>query len=176
MTKYLISFIAFILLAGCASKKNDPSNIAYDFWLAEKEQKVEEAAKLTLKEDTQAVKLHQKIKIKDIDFQEAEIKGEKATIPTTLLLKDFSLIENNQAKVTFNTIMTKTDKGWRINMFETKKELYLEIGKVYAQTLGKDFANTIQNALGDTDQIKGIFQQLIKGLQKAVEKQNGETL
>ena len=90
--------------------------------------------------------------------------------------QDFSLIENNQAKVTFNTIMTKTDKGWRINMFETKKELYLEIGKVYAQTLGKDFANTIQNALGDTDQIKGIFQQLIKGLQKAVEKQNGETL
>jgi hypothetical protein len=57
-------------------------------------------------------------------------------------------------------------------MFETKKALYLAIGKTYAQTLGKDFANSVQQALGDGKEIKSIFQQLIHGLQKAVNSQN----
>ena len=163
---------AVILLTGCASKNTTPSGIAYDFWLAEKEHKPQNAAKYTIKEDPDATKLHHKIKIAEIKLQDPEINGNEAQIPTVLILKDFSPLNNDEASVSFETKMQKKDKEWRINMFETKKALYLAIGKTYAQTLGKDFANSVQQALGDGKEIKSIFQQLIHGLQKAVNSQN----
>ncbi len=171
--KLLFCFtLSLLILAGCATKKNEPSGIAYDFWLAQKAHNPQKAAKLTIKEDPQRAKLHQKIKIADVTFQDPKISGNKADIPTTLILKEFSPLRNESADVSFITYMQKGEKGWRVNMFETKKALYLALGKSYAQSLGKDFTNTIQQALGDKEEIHAIFRQLIEGIQKAVKTQD----
>ncbi len=169
--RYLLP-VTLLLFAGCASKTDQPSGVAYDFWLAEKAQEPNKAAKLTLKEDMEAAKLHTKIKIADVKFDDPIIKGDEATVPTTLVLKDFSPLSHDKATVSFETKMQKSDKGWRVNMFETKKALYLAVGKSYAQTLGKDFANTVQQALGDSGEIQSIFKQLIQGIQKAIVTEN----
>ena len=163
---------ALILLGGCASKTDKPSGVAYDFWLAEKANEPAKAAKLTLKEDTDATRLHDKIKIADLKFDDPDIAGDEASIPTTLILRDFSPISHDQAAVSFETKMQKSEKGWRVDMPETKKAFYLAIGKSYAQTLGKDFTNTVKQALGDGKQIQSIFKQLIQGIQKAVESES----
>jgi len=161
--------ILLLLIGGCASKTDRPTGVAYDFWLAEKAHKPDKAAKLTLKEDPETAKLHKKIKIADVKFDDPVIKGDDATVPTTLVLKDFSPLSHDKATVSFETKMQKTDKGWRVDMFETKKAFYLAVGKSYAQTLGKDFANTVQQALGDGEQIQSVFKELIKGLKKSIQ-------
>ena len=169
--QYLLP-VTLLLLVGCASKTDRPSGVAYDFWLAEKAQEPDKAAKLTLKEDTEAAKLHNKIKIVDAKFDDPVIKGEEAIVPTTLVLKDFSPLSHDTAAVSFDTKMRKSEQGWRVDMFETKKALYMAAGKSYAQTLGKDFANTVQQALGDSGEIQSIFKQLIQGIQKAIDAGN----
>ncbi len=170
MKKFYLSILTLLLIFGCAAKHTQPKGIAYDFWLAQKNHHIDEAAKLTLKQNKNDTKLHKKIKIEDIHFDNATIKDNQATIPTTLTLKDFSMLNHKEAKISFDTKMQKQDNNWKINMFETKKALYLAIGKEFAQSLSNDLGSVIQQTLGDKEQIQGIFKQLIKGIQKATKE------
>ena len=175
MLHMITTLLLVLFITGCAHKSTDPGGVAYDFWLAEKKSDIDHAAELTLKKDTERVKLHPKIKISDIEFGDPKIEGDLAEVPTTLTLAAFSPMGDEKAKVDFETKMRKTEEGWRVDMFETKKAFYLAVGKTYARTLGQELASSIQNALGDTEQIKGIFGQLVKGLQKALDAQKAPT-
>ncbi len=172
MKNTYLSLITLLLITGCASKSTNPSGVAYNFWLAQKEHKLQDATKLTIKKDLDKTKLHKKVEISDINFETAKITDNDASIPTTLLLKNFSPINQADAKVTFETKMQKHDGEWKINMFETKKALYFAIGDQFTQNIGTDLSATIQQIIGDGDNIKNIFEQLIKGLQKATDIQN----
>ena len=174
MNKLYLSLITLTLITGCASKHNQPLSTAQDFWEAEQKYQTAQAAKLTLKGDEDNTKLHQKIKIDKIEFSDPKISEDasSASVPTILTLKDFSMINHAKAKISFDTKMQKDEEKWKVNMFETKKALYLAIGKEFAQSLSRDLTTTIQQTLGDQKQIEGIFKQLIKGLQKATQTED----
>ncbi len=168
--KLYLTVLTIFLIFGCAAKNSQPKGVAYDFWLAQKNHYLDDATKLTLKQNKNDTKLHKKIEIKDINFSDAIIKNNQATIPTTLTLKNFSMLNQKKAKITFDTKMQKQDDEWKINMFETKKALYLAIGKEFAQSLSNDLGSIIEQTLGDKEKIQGIFKQLIKGIQKATKE------
>jgi len=164
-----IVLLPLLFWAGCATKTIEPSQISYDFWLAEKEQKIKKAAQYTLKKDPDATKLHNKIKIKNIKTQKPKVKNNKALVPTTLELENLSLIQKKSSitPVSFETVMYKKEDGWKIDMFETKKALYLAVGKAYAENMGKNFAENIDHLLGNGKELQGALQQLINGIQKS---------
>ncbi|GEM_PF-7130851 len=174
MQRFSLLLAVLFFLVGCASKSVEPSQISYDFWLAQKKHDIQKAAKYTLKQDPNATKLHNKIKIKAITTQKPKVEGNKALVPTTLELEDISLLQNNSAPtpVSFETVMYKKEDKWKIDMFETKKALYLATGKAYAQNMGKDFAKNINDIFQNGKAFQGVFQQLIKGLQKTLETEN----
>lgn len=164
-----VLFTLLILFAGCAHKLSAPKTTAADFWHAEEKGDIATAAKLTTKNDPEDAKLHDKIKIEKAYFDEPKIQNGKALVPTTLYLSGFTTMETKQVKVTFNTHLRKKEKEWKVDMFETKKELYLAVGKKYAEQLSKEFAATIRNAFGDGEEIKGIFKELIERLRDSLE-------
>ncbi len=150
----LLTFLAFVFF-GCSSKNISPATISADFWKAQKQNDIEDAKKLTVKESTSKTTLYKKIKIKAVDFGEIKEDKNRATIETKLYLKGDKDID----EVEFLTVLDKTDKGWRVNMHNTKKNLYLEIGK---QVTG-DFGSMFEN-------FKDVFENLIKDFQDIVEK------
>ncbi len=168
MYRNILLLTLLLMLAGCAAKNESPGGVAYDFWMAEKAQKIDRAARLTLDQDAESARLHRKIKIEDMKLGDPEIKGTDATVPTTLTLGDFSPLGHEKTTVTFETHLKKHEKAWRVDTFATKKSFYLATTKAYAEALGKDFASTIRNALGEREQIKGVFEELMQGLKKAL--------
>jgi hypothetical protein len=150
----LLTFLAFVFF-GCSSKNISPATISKDFWKAQKQNDIEYAKKLTVKESTSKTTLYKKIKIKAVDFSEVKEDENRATIATKLYLKGDKDID----EVEFLTVLDKTDKGWRVNMSSTKRNLYLEIGK---QVTG-DFGSMFEN-------FKDVFENLIKDFQDIVEK------
>ncbi len=168
MQKIFLMIIFMLLSGGCAAKHKDPKGVTYDFWMAQKEHNLQKASRLSLKSDPEDVEIHSKIKIDRIDYGNPEIVGDEASVPTTLLLKDFTPGSDEEAKVTFDTQLRKTKQGWKVDTFETKKALYLAAGKTYAQNLSTAFAGTLKNLLGDRKQIEGIFKELLQSIKKAI--------
>jgi hypothetical protein len=170
MSKYFLFFAALILFVGCAAKQKDPTGVTYDFWMAQKEHDLKKASALSLKNDPDDVKIHSKIDIDRIAYGEPKIHGEEADVPTTLYLKDFTPGSDAEAKVPFDTKLRKTENGWKVDTFETKKALYLAAGKAYAQNLPTAFAQSIKNFLGDRKEIEGVFKELLQGIKKAIDQ------
>ncbi len=155
MAKFLLLIFLTFSFFGCSSKNVSPQTISKDFWKAQKQNNIEDAKKLTVKESTSKTSLYKKIKIKAVDFGEVKEDSKNASILTKLYLKGDKDID----EVQFLTVLDKTDKGWRVNMSSTKRNLYLEIGK---QVTG-DFGSLFEN-------FKDVFENLIKDFQDIVEK------
>ncbi len=155
MARFLLLIFLTFVFFGCSSKNISPATISKDFWKAQKQNDIEYAKKLTVKESTSKTTLYKKIKIKAVDIGEIKEDKNTATITTKLYLKGDKDID----EVEFLTVLDKTDKGWRVNMSHTKRNLYLEIGK---QVTG-DFGSMFEN-------FKDVFENLIKDFQDIVEK------
>lgn len=155
MAKFLLLTFLIFVFFGCSSKNVSPATISKDFWKAQKDNEIEKAKQLTVKESTSKTTLYKKIKIKAVDLKEVKEDGKRATIETKLYLKGDKDID----EVLFLTVLDKTDKGWRVNMNETKKNLYVEIGK---QVTG-DFGSLFEN-------FKDVFEDFIKDFKDIVEK------
>ncbi len=155
MTRFLLLIFLTFAFFGCSSKNISPQTISKDFWKAQKDNEIEKAKKLTVKESTSKTTLYKKIKIKAVDLEKVKKDEKKATIKTKLYLKGDKDID----EVIFLTVLDKTDKGWRVNMSETKKNLYVEIGK---QVTG-DFGSLFEN-------FKDVFEDFIKDFKDIVEK------
>ena len=171
MFKRFFLTMLLLLLAGCAVKHHDPKGVTYDFWMAQKRHNLQQASRLALNSDPDDVAIHAKIKIDRIEYGKPEMEGEEARVPTTLYLKDFTPGSDQEAKVTFDTMLRKTKEGWKVDTFETKKALYLAAGKAYAQNLSTAFAATLKNLLGDRKEIEGIFRELIKGIKETIREE-----
>ncbi len=161
MTKYLTLLFLSFLMFGCSSKNMSVSTVTQEFWNAQKQDRIDTAKELTVKEDAKKTKLYEKIKIKSADFGKAKEDGNSATVPTKLYLKD----DKDIGAVDFTTSLSKTDKGWRVNMDKTKRSLYLALSKQVAGNLG----NIFKESLEGVDSVKTIFGEFIKNFKDIIE-------
>jgi len=162
MLKILSVLLFTLLFLGCSAKNMSPASVTSEFWTAQQQNQIDAAKKLTVKEDEKKTKLYKKIKIKTATFGKTVENGDVATVPTKLYLKG----DKNLSEVEFDTKLEKTDKGWRVNMTSTKRNLYFAISKQVAGNLG----NIFNESLGGVDNIKNIFGEFIKNFKDIVEK------
>jgi hypothetical protein len=162
MLKILSTLLLAFLFIGCSSKNMSPAAVTSEFWTAQQQNRIEAAKKLTVKEDEKKTQLYKKIKIKTATFGKTVENGNVATVPTKLYLKG----DKNISEVDFDTKLDKTDKGWRVNMTSTKRNLYIAISKQVAGNLG----NIFNESLGGVDNIKKIFGEFIKNFKDVIEK------
>lgn len=160
---FSLLFLSFFM-AACSSKSLSPTSVSKEFWDAQRDNRIEAAKKLTVKEDAAKTRLYKKIEIKTAEFGKAKERENRATVPTTLYLKS----ANDISEVSFTTVLNQTDKGWRINMSETKRNLYFAISKQVAGNLGAIF----KESLGGVDNIKTIFGEFIESFKDIIENKN----
>ena len=167
---YLFTGFLLIFLTGCASKATSPSGISYDFWVAQKANDIDRATKYTIEQDPEKTKLYRKIKIKTVETKEPKIKQNEARVPTTLILEDVVLPQKKAQNipVSFETVMRKENNNWKIDMFETKKNLYFAIGEQYAQNLSQQLTKELSRLMETGKSFQNVFQNVIKGLQKSL--------
>ena len=161
MTKYLTLLLLSFMMFGCSSKSMSVSTVTQEFWRAQQQDRIDAAKQLTVKEDIKKTTLYKKIRIKSADFGKAKEDGNSVTVPTKLYLKD----DKNIGAVDFTTKLNKTDHGWRVNMTDTKRSLYIAISK---QVAG-NFGNIFKDSLGEVDSIKTIFGEFIKNFKDVIE-------
>ncbi len=157
--RLLILTLSIFILFGCSSKSLSPIAVSDDFWDAQKHEDIQRAKKFTVREDTKKTTLYEKIKIKAVDFGEAKESGNRAEVATKLYLKG----DENIEKVDFFTKLDKTDKGWKVNMSETKKSLYFAISKQVAGNLG----DILKKELSGIDKI---FGDIFEGFKQIIDK------
>ncbi len=172
----MIRLIPLLLISlffiNCSTKNLSPVNVSDYFWAAQQESKLEDAKKFVRERDRKNIALQKSIKIKHFTFKEAKVEGSEAVVPTTVYLEGmFSNKSKDAVKVDFDTYLQKSDDGWKVNLSETKKALYIETTKKFTQGFGKGILSEIQSKMGDVQEFKAIFEELIKGMKKSLEKE-----
>lgn len=135
---FLLLFIA-LFLTNCSTKTLSPVYVADYFWVAEKNQNYEDAKRFVLLKDVDDVKLQENIKIRGFSFGKVEESEYFATVETKMHLEGiFSQKEKDMVEVDFDTKLEKSENGWKVDLSETKKELYSESAKKFSQGLGAE--------------------------------------
>ena len=162
MKKYFVLLALGFLISGCSSKNMSVSTVTQEFWTAQQQDRLSSAKKLTVKEDEKKTKIYEKIKIKTATFEAPKEDGDSATVPTKLYLKG----DEDIKEVEFDTALSKTDKGWRVNMDSTKRSLYTAVSKQIAGNM----SSVLKKGFGGVENIKKIFGEFIKEFKDVVEK------
>ncbi len=171
MIKFISLLFIALLFTNCSTKNLSPVNVTDYFWTAQQEKKLDDAKKFVRERDSKNVALQKSIKIKRFTFQDAKIDGDEATVPTTMYLEGmFSKKRKDEVQVDFDTYLQKTDDGWKVNLTETKKALYIEVAKRFTKGLGAGILSEIQNKMGDLKQFQSIFEEMIQGMKKSLGK------
>ena len=164
-------FIA-LFFTNCSTKHLSPVNVSDYFWAAQQEKKLDDAKKFVRENDKKHIALQKAIHIKRFSFKDAKIDGDEATVPTTMYLEGmFSKKQKDQVQIDFDTYVEKTDDGWKVNLAETKKALYIEIAKKFSKGLGAGIFSEIQKKIGDFKAFQSIFEEMVNGMKKSLEKQ-----
>lgn len=164
MKTLLLLLMMLLFITGCSTKNLSPESVTKYFWQAQQQQRVEEAKKFTVKEDTEKTTLYEKIKIKSVDFGEVKESDTKASVATKLYLKDDEVPE-----IDFLTKLDKTDKGWRVNMSDTKRSLYVAIGKQYTGSFG----DILKDSLEGMESLKELFGDFFESFKTIIENNQG---
>jgi len=78
--------------------------------------------------------------------------------------------KKDEIEIEFDTKLVKTDTGWKVDLDETKKGLYIETAKKFSTGLGSQIFSKIKEGLGDLKGLQGVFEEMIDGLKKSLEK------
>jgi len=162
MKRYIIVLVLAFMVVGCSQKSISVSTVTHEFWTAQQQNQLEKARSLTVKEDAKKTKLYEKIKIKTATFGDVKEDGDSAKVPTKLYLKG----DKDISELDFETALTKTDKGWRVNMDSTKRSLYIAVSKEVAGNM----SNVLKESFGGVENIKNIFGEFIENFKDIVEK------
>ena len=163
--KIIILLCVALFFTNCSTKRLSPLNVTDYFWIAEKNQDLNDAKKFVVPEDVDSVQLQKNIKIRRFTFGKVEKYENQAIVPTTMYLEGIlSKKEKDQIKLEFDTKLIKRDDGWKVDLRETKKALYIETAKKFSTGLGSQIFSKIKG-------LQGIFEEIVDGLKKALEKE-----
>ena len=171
MIKQLFLLALTLFLANCASKSLSPATVTDYFWTAQKEQKLDDAKKFVRENDKKNITLKKTIKVKRYTFSDAVIDKDTAIVPTKIYLDGFlSTDKKDQIEIAFNTNLDKTDDGWKVNLAETKKALYIEAAKKFSKSIGSGILGEFKKRVGDFKELQGIFKELVEDMSKSLKK------
>ncbi len=171
MMRFIPLLLLALFLTNCSTKHLSPVNVTDYFWTAQQAKKLDDAKKFVRESDAKNVALQKSIKIKRFTFQDANIDGDEAIVPTRMYLEGmFSKKRKDEVQIDFDTYVDKTDSGWKVNLTETKKALYIEVAKRFTKGLGAGILSEIQNKMGDLKQFQSIFEEMIQGMKKSLGK------
>ncbi len=166
-TLFFVLFVAF-LFAGCSSKSLAPGSVADEFWSAYRDGRMDVAKSYTLSEDPKKLKLIKKIEIVRYRFGEIKKEGDIADVETTMYLKSRLFNTTEQVRVDFDTrVVRDPDRGWRVDMAETKRRLYPQLARKFGAAFGKDIMTIFKEGIGNFGKI---LEQLLQGLQKGAQE------
>ena len=171
MIRVVSLFIIVLFFVSCSTKNLSPVNVSDYFWAAEQSAKLEDAKKFVRQEDSKNVALQKVIKIQRFTFGEVVEKEDVAVVSTTLYLEGIlSKAKEDQVDITFDTTLQKTKDGWKVNLTETKKALYIETTKKFTKGLGAQILQKFQEKMGDFKQFQSIFEEMVQGMKKSLQK------
>ncbi len=160
-----------LFFTACSTKHLSPVNVSDYFWEAQQQHKLEDAKKFVRDSDKKNIAIQKSIKIKRFTFAKVKQDGDEAVVPTTMYLEGiFSKKAKDIVEIHFNTYVEKTDDGWKVNLAETKKALYIETAKKFTQGLGSGIFSQIKEKMGDLKQFQSIFEEMIDGMKKSLGK------
>ena len=168
--RYITFFLIILTFTACSTKKLNPSNVSDYFWTAQKSRDYHDAKKFVRPDDTKDVELQHAIKIKRYTLSSPQIKSKTlAYVPTTLYLEGFFKNDpSSDVKVDFDTILNLTDEGWRVNMKETRRALYIKTMQAFGRGLGKGLADKLKDSIQEADEFKTIFKDILKNMANSV--------
>ena len=165
-----VLFIA-LFFTSCSTKHLSPVNVSDYFWAAQQEKKLDDAKKFVRKSDTKNIALQKSIHIKRFSFKDAQVDGDEAIVPTTMYLEGmFSKKRKDEVQIDFDTYVEKGEDGWKVNLVETKKALYIETAKKFTQGLGSGIFAEFKKKMGDFKEFQSIFEEMINGMKKSLGK------
>jgi hypothetical protein len=171
MIRSLSIFFLALFLTNCSTKHLSPVNVSDYFWAAQQEKKLEDAKKFVREDDKKNVALQKSIHIKRFSFSDAKVDGDEAVVPTTMYLEGmFSKKRKDEVEIAFNTYLQETKDGWKVNVKETKKALYIETAKKFTKGLGAGIFSEIKEKMGDFKEFQSIFEEMINGMKKSLGK------
>ena len=171
MIKIISLLFIALFFTNCSTKKLSPANVTNYFWSAQQEAELEDAKKFVRQKDQKYIALQKNIKIKRFTFKDVIQDGDTATVPTKLYLEGiFSKAQKDQVEIDFDTRLEKTDDGWKVNLTETKKALYLETTKKFSKGIGANILKIVQDRMGDFRDIQGIMEEMVDSMKKTLEK------
>ncbi len=158
------------LFVGCSTKHLSPANVSDYFWGAQQKRDYSDVKKFVRQRDRSDVKLQRSIHIKRYRIGKAEKKSaDLAYVPTTLYLSGFFKNDpSSEVEVDFDTVLNKDKEGWKVNMKETRKILYIETIKRFGSSMGRDLSDEIRKGLGDLYEFQNIFKDVLKNLADSV--------
>lgn len=123
----------FVLVSGC--KPQTPDEVTAAFWQAMQQDRLDVAAMLTSNPDQKISSLKDSIGTATFSYGEPEVSGDAATVKTTLMDKGE---DGSDKKVSFSTMLLKTDEGWRVDWPKTSLSLTGNalLGSLHLQKLG----------------------------------------
>jgi hypothetical protein len=171
MIKMVLLTLLTLFLTNCSTKHLSPVNVSDYFWAAQQDKKLEDAKKFVREDDKKNVALQKSIHIKRFSFADAKIDGHEAVVPTTMYLEGvFSKKKKDEVEILFNTYVEETKDGWKVNVAETKKALYIETAKKFTQGLGAGIFSEIKEKMGDFKEFQSIFEEMIHSMKKSLGK------
>ncbi len=158
------------LFVGCSTKHLSPANVSDYFWGAQQKRDYPDAKKFVRQSDRSDVKLQRSIQIKRYRIGKAEIKSaDLAYVPTTLYLSGFFKNDPSSiVEVDFDTVLNKNQDGWKVNMKETRKILYIETIKRFGSSMGRSLTNEFKKGLGDLHEFQNIFKDILKNFADSI--------
>jgi hypothetical protein len=170
MRHFITIFLIILSFTACSTKKLNPSNVSDYFWSAQKVKNYQDAKKFVRSSDGDDVKLQHAIKIKRYTLGSAKIKSKTlAYVPTTLYLEGFFKNDpGSELRVDFDTVLNRTDDGWKVNMKETRRALYIKAMQAFGRGLGRGLAEKLKGSLQEADEFKNIFKDILKNMADSV--------
>jgi hypothetical protein len=172
MKIYLILILS-IFFIGCSTKNLTPVNTSDYFWEAQKEKNYSDVRKFVKKSDKEDLKLQGSIKIKRFSLGEESISesGKMARVPTKMYLEGFFTNDDkDDVELNFDTVLAKESDGWKVNLKETRKILYLETIKKFGSGVGSGIFGKIKERLGDLEEFQNAFKDVLKNMAESVKK------
>lgn len=167
----VIAVCAMVAGAGCSGGKgSDPGKVAEKYWKVTKEGSVEDVKPYVTKESFEALKEEKKgpaaKKEGDYTLGEAEIEGDKATIPTTITDQGFSF--------ELQTVLVKEDGKWKVDVAQTMMSMFGgamgEMMKGLGQAMGEGVKGMGEAVKGIDEATEGV-EKAAQGVEKAFEKE-----